>query len=58
MEIKKKYYCDYRFCECPHKSLPPIKKDYLWTNSQRRFHKKCSFQVMSNLDIKKNIRNN
>ena len=54
---KKKYYCDYRYCECPNRSLPPINKDYLWKSAQRRLHKKCSFLVMSNSDIVKNVRN-
>jgi len=42
VEKKDKYYCDYKYCSCPNKAIPPIKKDYLWTKSQRRFHKKCA----------------
>tara|TARA_Y100000401_G_C8191991_1_gene159206 strand:+ start:241 stop:423 length:183 start_codon:yes stop_codon:yes gene_type:complete len=57
IEKKNKYYCDYKYCSCPNKAIPPIKKDYLWSKSQRRLHKKCSFLVMSENDIVINPKN-
>ena len=59
MEVTKKCYCEYKYCDNPTRALPPINNDYLWSGkSKRRLHKKCWKEWNGNSDeLKKNPKN-
>jgi hypothetical protein len=43
--MKHKYYCEYRFCSSPDRTLVPFKTKKDWT--LRMLHKKCYTEIVS-----------